>query len=42
MDDLKITNKLARVKDSKQLMEVAELFIKDRDRPNFKMITQYP
>ena len=42
MDDVKITNKFARMKDSKQLEEVGEFFIKDRDRANFKTNSQYP
>jgi hypothetical protein len=44
MDDLAITNKLARVKDTNMLMEVGELYIKDRDKPNFKIyeFVKYP
>jgi len=42
MDSYKIVNKLERLKDSKQLVEVEELFLKDKDRPHFMSGNNYP
>lgn len=43
MDTTKTINKLQRMKDSKTLVEVAELYFKDKDRPNFQIEgIQYP
>jgi hypothetical protein len=35
MDDLKVINKMERHPETKMLMEVDELKIKDKDRPNY-------
>lgn len=42
IDDHKIINKLERQKESMDLVEVLELKIKDKDRPQFSKNTLFP
>lgn len=36
MDEYKILNKLKRMKEQRHLIEEKELYIKDKDRPNYE------
>jgi len=42
MDDMRVLNKLERMKDSNMLQETKELTFKDSDRPHFIKQSRYP